>query len=126
MAIDGCAKAGEVRATAMTVASASRFMAFSTATGASFIANITLMEFRAQRPACGGQYAADRWPHIASIRRAARSALIASISALAPARSPISAVNSRRVMSDMGLPPKRDHQQPTDLTDRRIGEKHPS
>src|SRR5215813_2710593 len=70
-----------------------------------FIANITLMEFRAQHPACGGQYAADRWPHIASIRRAARSALIASISALAPARSPISAVNSRRVMSDMGLPP---------------------
>src|SRR5262245_32317745 len=36
MAIDDCAKAGEVRATAMTVASASRFMAFSTATGASF------------------------------------------------------------------------------------------
>src|SRR5262249_17921790 len=76
MAIDGCAKAGEVRATAMTVASASRFMAFSTATGASFIANITLMEFRAQRPACGGQYAADRWPHIASIlgeRRASKT-----------------------------------------------------
>src|SRR5215471_2958868 len=36
MVIDDCAKAREVRATAMTVASASRFMAFSTATEASF------------------------------------------------------------------------------------------
>src|SRR5260370_32647487 len=25
------------------------------------------MEFRAQRRACGGQYAADRWPHISPV-----------------------------------------------------------
>ena len=56
------------------------------------------MEFRTQRPACGGRrYAADRWPHIASIRPAARSALIASISALAPARSPLRAIPRPRV-----------------------------
>jgi hypothetical protein len=57
MAIDGWAATGHVRATAITAASASLFMAFSTPTEGfvyceyyAFIANITRRGNRAQRP----------------------------------------------------------------------------
>jgi hypothetical protein len=50
MAIDDCAATGDVRAVAITVASASFFIAFSSpAEGLVFIANIALVQVSAQR-----------------------------------------------------------------------------
>src|SRR5262245_47702645 len=75
MAIDDCAKAGEVRATAMTVASASRFMAFSKPRETSFYRKYYADGIPRAAPGMRGTtIRSGSLAAIASIRCAARSA----------------------------------------------------